>query len=127
MLSWDMSEVKTRLCLECGVQINGRIDKKFCSDYCRNSYNNKLNQDSNKLVRRINYALRKNRRILAALNPDGKTKVHKLKLQDEGFNFDYYTNQYTTKNGKTYIFCYDQGYLSLDADYYILVHKKEYI
>ena len=33
-------------CLECGDKIVGRIDKKFCSDGCRNAYNNKVNKDS---------------------------------------------------------------------------------
>ena len=33
-------------CPECGGNIIGREDKKFCSDYCRNAYNNKVNKDS---------------------------------------------------------------------------------
>ena len=33
-------------CLECSEKIVGREDKKFCSDGCRNSYNNKINKDS---------------------------------------------------------------------------------
>lgn len=118
---------KRRPCLECNELFQGRIDKKFCSDYCRNVYNNKQNKDSNVQVRKINYTLRKNRRILEKLNVTGKSKVHRMKLQDEGFNFDYHTNIYTTKNNKTYVFCYDQGYLKIDEDYYVLVHKKEYI
>ena len=34
-----------RECLECGEPLKGRVDKKFCSDYCRNSHNNKVNKD----------------------------------------------------------------------------------
>lgn len=124
-LIWCMT--KERQCLECQEPLKGRIDQKYCSDYCRNSYNNRQNADANQTVRKVNYTLRKNRRILAELNPTGKAKIHRMKLQDEGFNFDYHTNTYTTKNNKTYVFCYDQGYLRLDADYYVLVHKKEYI
>ena len=30
-------------CPECGEHIIGRVDKKFCSDQCRASHNNKLN------------------------------------------------------------------------------------
>jgi len=116
-----------RKCLECEEEFLGRSDKKFCSDYCRNVYNNRQNLDANKLVRKVNYTLRKNRRILETLNKTGKTKVHKMKLLDEGFNFAFHTNTYTTKNDKFYVFCYDQGYLKLDGDYYVLVHKKEYI
>lgn len=35
-------------CPECGDKIIGRADKKFCSDACRNAYNNALNKDSKK-------------------------------------------------------------------------------
>ena len=47
-----------KLCPECGTKIVGRIDKKFCSDACRNSYNNKFNKDSKNLIRNTNNRLR---------------------------------------------------------------------
>ncbi len=116
-----------RKCLECGEEIEGRVDKKFCSDQCRNTYNNRLNSDSINYVRKVNAILRKNRRVLSILNPNGKTKVSKSQLASEGFNFDYFTNVYQTKQGKTYYFCYDQGFLKLDEDLYALVVKQEYV
>ena len=114
-------------CQECGEEIIGRPDKKFCSDQCRSSYNNRLNSDSINFVRNINNILRKNRRILEELNPDGKTKVHKDKLLERGFKFSYFTNEYLTKNGNSYRFCYDQGYLQLDNDFYALVVRQQYV
>jgi vacuolar-type H+-ATPase subunit B/Vma2 len=69
-----------RSCPECGEKIVGRIDKKFCSDGCRNAYNNRVNKDSKNLIRNINNRLRKNWRILEALNPDQKTKTTRTKL-----------------------------------------------
>ena len=51
-------------CLECGEPVIGRIDKKFCSDYCRNTFNNKVNKESKNLIRNINNRLRKNHRVL---------------------------------------------------------------
>ena len=62
-------------CPECGDNIVGRIDKKFCSDACRNAYNNKVNKDSKNLIRNTNNRLRKNYRILETLNPKQKTKT----------------------------------------------------
>ena len=50
-------------CPECGDKIIGRIDKKFCSDGCRNAYNNRINKDSKNLIRNTNNRLRKNYRI----------------------------------------------------------------
>ena len=116
-----------KACLDCGTTFKGRADKKFCSDQCRNNYNNQLNSDSNNYVRNVNNILRKNRRILSELNPNDKSKVHKDKLTIKGFNFKYYTNTYTTQKGAVYYFCYEHGYLALEADYYFLVVRKEYV
>ncbi len=112
-------------CLECNEVIKGRIDKKFCSDYCRNAYNNKLNKDSKNLVRNINNRLRKNYRILDSFAlKDGKTRTTKTRLLDKGFDFEYLTNLYTTKKGTTYYFVYDLGYLPLDNDYFMIVKRE---
>ena len=67
--------MKTRNCQECNLKLSGRKDQKFCSDYCRNTFNNRLNEDATNYVRRINNILRKNRRILSQLNPKGKMTV----------------------------------------------------
>ena len=112
-----------RKCLECGEKVIGRIDKKFCNDYCRNSYNNNLNKDSRNLLRNVNNRLRKNYRILQELNPKDKTKTTRSKLLEKGFDFEYFTNIYTTRTGTIYYFVYDQGYLPLDGDYYALVRR----
>jgi len=112
-----------KVCPECEEKIVGRTDKKFCSDYCRNSYNNKINKDSTNLIRNINNLLRKNYRILQDLNPTDKTKTTKSKLMAKGFNFEYFTNIYTTKTGTVYYFIYDLGYLPLENDFYALVKR----
>ena len=110
-------------CLECGTKIFGRADKKFCSDLCRNAYNNKLNSDSNNYIRSVNATLRKNRKILNQLNPNGKSKTHRDRLVEKGFDFNYYTNTYTTKAGAIYYFCYEYGYLPLDNNFFALVKR----
>ena len=112
-----------RECLECGEKIVGRIDKKFCSDACRNSHNNAINKDNRNLIRNVNNRLRKNYRILEELNPDQKTKVGRSKLIEKGFDFSYFTSIYQTKAGTIYYFVYDQGYLPLEGDYYALVKR----
>ncbi len=114
-----------KTCLECGEVILGRADKKYCSDYCRNAYNNKLNKDSKNLMRNINNRLRKNYRILDSLAlRDGKARTTKTKLLDKGFDFEYITHLYTTKKGATYYFLYDLGYLPLENDYYMIVKRE---
>lgn len=119
--------MEKKLCLECGDPVIGRMDKKFCSDQCRTTYYNKQNTDQNKFMRNINNILRKNRRILERLNPTGKTTVSKTELLDEGFKFAYFTNEYKTKSGKVYRFCYEHGYLQLENNLFALVFRKEYV
>lgn len=113
-----------KTCLECGEKIVGREDKKFCSDGCRNSYNNKMNKDHTNLMRNINNKLRKNYRVLAELNPEGKTKTNRNKLMSKGFDFELITSIYKTKTGNTYYFVYDYGYMELENEQYILVKKE---
>lgn len=121
----QMEQQQEKKCLECGALIKGRVDKKYCSDYCRNAYNNKLNKDSKNLVRNINNRLRKNYRVLDSfVLKDGKTRTTKTRLMDKGFDFEYITNLYTTKKGTTYYFVYDLGYLPLDNDYYMIVKRE---
>ncbi|RMG77100.1 MAG: hypothetical protein D6714_20300, partial [Bacteroidetes bacterium] len=110
-------------CLECGEMFTGRADKKFCTRDCRNAYNNRLNSDATNFMRNINNILRKNRRILAGLNPEGKAKVHRDKLLDEGFKFSYFTHIYRTRKGKEYRFCYEQGYVEIENGYFLLVRR----
>lgn len=112
-------------CLECDEKISGRSDKKFCSDECRNLYNNKLNKDSTNLMRNINNRLRKNYRILAGFSYiEGKAKTTRTKLFAEGFDFDYFTNFKIYKNGSEYRFIYDIGYKFLADDWVLLVHNE---
>ncbi|WP_026727438.1 hypothetical protein [Flavobacterium denitrificans] len=113
-----------KTCLECSEKIVGREDKKFCSDSCRNAYNNKINKDSTNFMRNVNNKLRKNYRILSELNTEGKSKATREKMINKGFDFDFFTNILQTKTGNTYYFLYDQGYRSLDNDYFMLVKKE---
>ena len=115
--------MENRKCLECNDKVVGRVDKKFCSDYCRNSYNNKVDKESKNLIRNTNNRLRKNYKILSELNVSGKTKTSRRKLFDKGFDFQFFTSIYTTKTGNTYFYIYDQGYLALENETYLLIKR----
>lgn len=116
-----------KLCPECGDDFIGRSDKRFCSAHCRTTFYNRQNSDLTRFMRNVNNTLRKNRRILAKYNPEGKARVHKSKLAEAGFKFGYCTNTYRTKSGKMYYFCYEQGYLPIDHDYFALVIRQDYV
>jgi len=121
------TEKEKRICLSCETEIFGRIDKKYCSDYCRNDQHNKNNRDATSYMRNVNNILRKNRRILERLNPKGKSKIKETTLMEEGFNFAYHTNVYKTQKGGTYYFCYDHGYIKYDDGWLALVIKQDYV
>ena len=121
-----LPENQTATCQTCHKTLRGRSDKKFCNDYCRNTFNNNLKASTNNVVRNINNKLGKNRRILESIFGEEEiTKTTKDKLLEKGFQFKYFTHTYINKKGSVYFFCYDLGYLPLDNDWYLLVKRKE--
>jgi hypothetical protein len=115
-----------RNCIYCDKPIKGRTDKKFCNDYCRNSYNNQLKATTSNLVRNINNALSKNRRILEKMIPPGEemAKVGREKMQQLGYQFRFMTHVYTNKKGSVYYYCYEYGYLLLENECCLIVKAK---
>lgn len=114
-----------KTCLECGGKIHGRQDKKFCSDTCRIAHNNRRNSNETNYIRNVTNALRRNRKILQELNSTGKTKVLKSKLTERGFDFNYFTSIYTTRDGAVYKYCFEQGYLEMEKNFFLLVIKND--
>jgi predicted nucleic acid-binding Zn ribbon protein len=120
-----MSSLKNKNCDECGTPILGRTDKRFCSDQCRNTFNNRLNSDNTRSMRNINNVLRRNRRILMNLSSRGRKKIRREKLLALGFDFTHVTSLKPSRNGKQYFYCYEQGYLPLEKGYFRLITKKD--
>jgi hypothetical protein len=122
-----MPDTGLKVCLYCEKNIRGRADKKFCDDYCRNAYNNAQKAPAYNLVRNINNQLAKNRRLLEESIPMGEEmgKITKEKLMSKGYSFKYLTHTYTNKKGNVYFFCYDYGFLPLENDWLLVVHRKE--
>ncbi len=119
--------MEERKCLCCGEPLIGRIDKKFCCDSCRNSYNYEKTHKQINVVRKINGILARNRNILEELNPKGKGFATRQQLKEKGFDFRYFTHLYKTKNGSVYFIIYDQAYLPKEGseDAYLLVQFDE--
>jgi len=113
-----------RTCLECSDTIQGRSDKKFCNDSCRNAFNNRANNYSNESIRRINYALRRNRKILEELYAKGKTTIQGSRLRKYGYNFNYLTNYYRTHAGELCVFCYELGLIKKEDDCFNILKEE---
>jgi predicted nucleic acid-binding Zn ribbon protein len=123
-----MNIAEQKKCLACDKVIKGRSDKKFCDDSCRNNYNNAQNSLETNYMRRVINALKKNRRILADLLAKSEKDTAKCKrdtLNSAGFDFSFFTSTYTNKQGATYYFCFEYGYLALEGDWFFLVKQKE--
>ena len=120
-------EDEKRKCLCCGEPIIGRVDKKFCCDACRNSYNYEKTHKQVNVIRKINNILARNHNILLGLNPNGKGYASRQQLLEKGFDFKYFTSIYTTKSGSVYHFVYDQGYVPMekDKDSFVLVRNSD--
>ncbi len=118
--------MKKRICLECGKTLKGRSDQKFCNDHCRSAYNNRKLREPNHTIRSINRILKKNRKILESLNPDGKITIPDYLLSKKGFDFLYHTHTFMNRKGQTCYFCYEEGYIKLDKNQYRLIRKKMY-
>ena len=107
--------------------MEGRSDKKFCSDQCRASYNNSQRSKSERMIQEVNKVLRKNRTLLKMLNPSGMSVLKKDFLNQNGFNFNYFTSRYKTKEGNEYWFCYDIGWMQLDDEKIRIIEYQSYM
>lgn len=115
-------------CLHCEKLIVGRSDKKFCSGTCRSKYYYSVNKEYNILKSKVHELLRKNRDILAELNPSGKCTVDARELRDRKFNFNFFTTIYRTNGGNVYWFCYDYGFRKMGkGKFYQLVKWQNYM
>ena len=114
-----------RQCLDCGANLKGRSDKKFCDDQCRSNFNNRAKAGINTSMKPVNSILRKNHAILSKLCPENKIKIKKDELLKNGFNPDYHTHLLQTQNGNTYYFCYEYGVLRLKGDIYLVVKRGD--
>jgi hypothetical protein len=118
--------VSVNKCRSCGKELQGRADKKFCDDYCRNNYNNQQKAVVNNYIRNINNALRKNRNILEELlGEEETTRVHSDKLVGMGYQLKYHTQTFKSQKGNSYSYCYEYGYMEMDNGWLLIVKSKE--
>lgn len=120
-----------RTCLNCNEEITGRIDKKYCSEYCKSNYHyeqKKGQQDS--LFKRIDLQLKLNRRLLKDFNKAGKATIRAKKLLEAGFNPEYFTHYWKNSKGDVYLFVYEFGFLKRKENNktkYVLVTWQDYM
>ncbi|MBD3273279.1 hypothetical protein GF385_02940 [Candidatus Dependentiae bacterium] len=122
-----MTNSNKEKCLQCGQEITGRSDKKFCDAYCRNTFNNKIQKQTEQKIRKTNSILRKNRTILKQICLVGKATVRKEILVAMGYDFRFITHLYKAENKNTYRFCYEYGYRFTSMDKVIVIQWQSYM
>lgn len=113
-----------RNCPNCDGPVSGRIDKRFCSDLCRNDYHNKERISDARSVRYVNQILNRNRKILRDCSSSRSPKFPTAYLSSRGFDFNYFTHQVKDARGDVHVYCYDLGYQKLDDGYISLILDK---
>ena len=121
----------SRLCLNCKTELQGRVDKKYCSDYCKSNHNYEKNKiKENSLFKKIDEQLKLNRRLLRDFKRAGKSTVRAEKIMESGFNPKYFTHYWKNQKGDVYLFCYEFGFLKRIENgnsKYILVEWQGYM
>ena len=77
-------------CLNCAEVIEGRVDRKFCSGYCKSNYHYRLNKGKeSSFFIKVEKQLKLNRRILKDYNKAGKATVRVDVFVQIIFRFEY--------------------------------------
>ena len=120
-----------RKCLACGEEIEGRIDKLFCSPYCKSSFHYvKAKAKTQSLFKTIDQQLKLNRNLLKHYNQAGKTTLRKSELLAKNFDPKYFTHYWKNQKGDVYLFCYEYGFLAIKegaVEKYLLVQWQAYM
>jgi hypothetical protein len=111
-------------CENCGRELYGRTDKRFCNDNCRNEFNRRKKQEelakTNESMPEILKVIRRNYEILLSygeIESGTEIFVKKIALEEKGFNFKFYTS--VDFNNEQYRFCFERGWKEVDGTVYI--------
>ncbi len=114
-----------RACLNCGIKLQGRADKKYCSLSCKNAFNATQRRQTRSVTRDVDRILHRNHEILQTIMGEKRKKmmIARLELTKMGFHFDYLTGIYTNRQGKTYHNVYDFAWMEF-SNQEILIIKR---
>jgi hypothetical protein len=120
-----MKKKEERKCIQCGLALKGRADKKYCNDFCRAAFYNDQKSPLTNFMRNTNNALIRNRRILEDFLGETTTKkIDRERLLHAGFQFKYLTHTQINRKKHLCYFCYDLGYMPVDNDCFVIMKKN---
>ncbi|MSP65987.1 MAG: hypothetical protein EXR22_04565 [Flavobacteriaceae bacterium] len=118
-----MQHTGHKFCLNCGLPVFGRADKKYCDDYCRNDFHNSQAVTNSKLTRSSHKKLRRNYEILNGVIDAGVCEIAKDELLVYGFNTKAMTELDLREDGTMLYGIYDIQYFE-KANRMIEVYRK---
>jgi|GEM_PF-1303041 Uncharacterized protein containing a Zn-ribbon (DUF2116). len=127
----QITQTDKKHCENCGEQIFGRADKRFCDTYCKNTFNSNRRkaerfQEYDNLPE-IFKIIRNNHEILKAYKPEELStnatfSILRAELVDKGFNFRFFTSVERDSYGRYWKFCFDYGWKENGFEYCNLAH-----
>ena len=124
-----MDKWESRKCNQCGKELLGRLDKRFCDVQCRNTYHNQHRQPDDQYIKLVNQQIRRNRRILKDLCPEGKATVRREILETMGYDFRYFSAIFRSAK-LVYFICYDYGFSAISDNgkqKVMIIQKQNYM
>ncbi|MCR8556923.1 DUF2116 family Zn-ribbon domain-containing protein [Mucilaginibacter sp. BJC16-A38] len=106
-------------CENCGKELFGRTDKRFCNDGCRNQFNREKaareKQKAHDNLPEIFKIIKRNYEILQGyslkgLHEDEAIFTDTWRLKEQGFNFKFFTSQVIERDGERINCCFEFGW-----------------
>lgn len=111
-------------CKKCSKEFTPkRWDAKYCCTKCKNSYNNRNKSKAYHITKSINDIFWKNRKILRSFYRQQQVTINQLNRA--GYNFNYYTHQYSSNQKTAAYFCYDFGFQQINTTTLKIIHHEK--
>lgn len=110
MNSYTLAQDEHAACLECGHEVYGRTDKKFCCDSCRSRYNNRIRATRRSIRVRTLRSIERNYGILEKILESGLHSYDMAALCDVGFRKENMTGLRKFRSGHMECRCFDLTY-----------------
>lgn len=119
----------TLICLNCGAEIKGRRDKKYCDNQCKAEYHNRHKSFGELYIQNTQRITRHNRKILRTLSPEGKATVRRDVLDQMGYDYRYFSGIFKTQSGIYYL-VYDYAFspiIEKGIEKALIVQRQDYM
>ncbi|PKG44018.1 hypothetical protein [Psychroflexus sp. MES1-P1E] len=118
-------------CKYCNKALQGRTDKKYCNLHCKSAYQYQLAKEQpERFYNIVDNQLKLNRKILKEFNKGGKVTVRAARINELGFDANFFTHFWKNNKGEVYLFVYEYGFLKIKEQTkkkYVLVLWQEYM